>query len=121
MYNDKQKGSVLIFSVLMLGVIMTITLGLGEIFLPKIRVITDAAGSAAAGYAADSGLEWCLYVSRKTPAPSATPLPTLSNGATVVVYRNNSSTVATCYEGGNFDYRAVGTYRAVTRSFIVQE
>lgn len=100
---------------------MTITLALADIFLPKIRVSTDAASSAAAGYAADSGLEWCLYVSRKTPVPSATPLPILSNGATVVVYRNNSSTVATCYEGGAFDYRAVGTYKAVTRSFIVQE
>ena len=118
---NHQKGSVLIFSVLMLGVILTITLSLGNIFLPKLKTSTEAVNSTFAGYAADSALEWCTYVYRKRPVPSATPLPILFNGATAVVYQGQTSTIADCYETTGLNHRAVGTYRGVTRSFIVEE
>lgn len=118
---NNQKGSILIFSVLIMGVILTMTLSLGNIFLPRLRTATEAVNSTLAGYAADSALEWCLYVNRKNPVPASTPLPTLDNGSTVVVYRGNTTVLADCYENTGLNHRAVGTYRGVTRSFTISE
>jgi len=119
--NKTQKGSILIFSVLMLGVILTITLALGNIFLPKLRTATQAINSAAAAYAADGALEWCLYTQRgKLPALVQ---PTLTNGATFAVYYPGAAnTLATCAPAETpLNHRVVGTYRGVSRSFIIQE
>lgn len=117
---NNQRGSILIYSVLMLGVILTITLALGNILLPKLRTATNEINSTAALYAGDGALEWCLYVNRKRPVPSATPLPTLSNGATSTIYIGTTTNLATCYEA-TLNYRAVGNYRGISRSFIIEE
>lgn len=122
MYDHKaQKGSILIYSVLMLGVILTITLGLGNILLPKLKTASNAINSTAAEYAADSALEWCLYTQRGRPP--AVSQPTMSNGATYALYYPGSAnTVATCAPSEKpLNHRVVGTYRGVSRSFIVQE
>ncbi len=105
----------------MLGVILTITLALANIFLPKLRTATQAVNSAAAGYAADSALEWCLYTQRgKLPARAQ---PTFTNGATYAVYYpGTANTLATCAPAETpLNHRVVGTYKGVSRSFIIQE
>lgn len=108
-YNKRgrERGSIIIFTVLMLGSILAISLSLAAIFLPKIRAISNA-GSSSVGafYAADSGLEWCLYNSRGN---SALPEPVLSNGATYTI------TPGTC-SGQPLDEQIVGTYQGVSRS-----
>src|SRR3989344_7717920 len=116
MNTDKQKGSILIFSVLMLGVILTITLALGNIFLPRLRTSSEAFNSTAAVYAADSALEWCLHKQRgRTPSASA---PTMSIGATYVLYFGSG--VASCTQAETpLNHRAVGTYRGVIRSLDI--
>lgn len=117
-----QRGSILIFSVLLMGIIMSITLVLSNIFLPKIRVASEAVNSTIAAYAADSALERCIYFVRMPVAqrPGIPPPLAMSNGATVNVYRGQTSTLANCYEP-ILNHRAVGTYNNITRSFIVQE
>jgi len=118
---NKQEGSILIYSVLMLGVILTITLALGNILLPKLKTASNAISSTAAGYAADSALEWCLYTQRaRLPA---TGQPTMANGATFAIYYPGSvNTLATCASTETpLNHRVVGSYRGVSRSFIVQE
>ncbi|MBI2062173.1 MAG: hypothetical protein HYT64_00545 [Candidatus Yanofskybacteria bacterium] len=115
-----QRGSILIYSVLMLGVILTITFALGNILLPKLRTATNEVNSTAALYAGDSALEWCLYVNRKNPVPSATPMLPLSNGATATVYQGTTATLATCHEA-TLNHRAVGNFRGISRSFIIEE
>lgn len=118
--NKTQKGSILIFSVLMLGVILMITLALGNILLPKLKTTSNYINSTAAGYAADSALEWCLYTQRgKLPAIGQ---PTMANGATFAIYYPGSAnTLATCAPTETpLNHRVVGTYRGVSRSFIVQ-
>ncbi len=109
--NNNQRGSILVYAVLMLASILAIALSLAGIFLPKIRSITNAgANSIAAIYAADSATEWCLYTSRGgTPSLSA---PTMTNGATYTI-SPASCAVAT------LDHQIVGTYRNVSRSFQV--
>ena len=113
-----QKGSILIFSVLMLGVILTITLALGNIFLPRLRTSTEAINSIAAVYTADSALEWCLHEQRaRLPSVST---PTMSIGATYVIYFGAGLASCTSAEDP-LNHRAVGTYRGVTRSLDMIE
>ena len=105
----------------MLGVILTITLALANIFLPKLRTATQAINSVAAAYAGDSALEWCLYTQRgKLPALSQ---PAMPYGATYIIYYPGSSnTLATCASTETpLNHRVVGTYKGVSRSFIIQE
>jgi hypothetical protein len=115
---NNQKGSILIFSVLMLGVILTITLALGNIFLPRLKTSSEAIDSVAAIYTSDSALEWCLHEQRaKLPSVSA---PTMSIGSTYVIYFGSGSASCTSSEKP-LNHRAVGTYRRVTRSLDVIE
>src|SRR3989344_3687034 len=121
MKHKTQKGSILIYSVLILGVILSTTLALGNILLPRLKTAGNAINSAVAEYAADSALEWCLYTQRgKLPA---TGQPVMANGATFAVYfPGSANTVATCDSAEiPLNHRVVGTYRGVSRSFIVQE
>ena len=115
---EKQNGSIIIFAVLMLGVILTITLSLGNMFLPRLRTSTEAINSVSAIYAADSALEWCLHEQRARP-PSVSS-PTMSIGATYILYFGSGLASCTSAEDP-LNHRAVGTYRGVTRSLDMIE
>ncbi|MEK7645557.1 MAG: hypothetical protein AAB374_00355 [Patescibacteria group bacterium] len=111
--TSSQKGSVIIFTLLILGSMLAITLALASIYLPKIRAISDAgAGSVGAIYAADSALEWCIYTNRANPALSQ---PTMSNGATYTILPNVANTCTTL----PLNNQVIGTYRSVSRSLQV--
>ena len=108
--NKKERGSILVFSVLLLASILVITLTLAAIFIPKIRAASDAGpGSVGAIYAADSGIEWCLYTHRGNPP---LPSPSLSSAVTGATYTVSSD----CSDPGALDAQVVGSYRGVSRS-----
>ena len=108
-----QEGSVIVFTILILGSMLAITLALAAIYLPKLRAVNDAgAGSVGAIYAADSALEWCIYTNRQNPS---LPQPTMSNGAT---YRILPANAADC-TALPLNNQAVGSYRNVSRSLQV--
>jgi len=110
-----ERGSIIIFTVLMLSAILAITLTLTRIFIPRIRSITEANDSIGAVYAADSAIEWCLYTNREKAPPLAQPV--MSNGATYQIYRNGVPSA--CPGGEELNYRTVGNYRGVSRSFEI--
>lgn len=115
---NNQQGSVLIFSVLMLGVILTITLSLANTLLPRLRSARDAISSVGAIYAADSGLEWCLYTLRERSP--AMPQPIMSNGATFTV--TFGILPATCASSESpLNHTSIGTFRDVNRAFKISE
>ena len=115
---NMQAGSVLIFSVLMLGVILTITLSLANTLLPRLKSSGDSLSSVAAIYAADSGVEWCLYTHRgKAPA---VPQPVMSNGATYTILFGIAPAACASTESP-LNHTVIGTHRNVARAFIVQE
>lgn len=103
---------------MILGVILTITLSLGNIILPKIRSSNEAINSVAAIYAADSAVEWCLYTQRgRLPAAIQ---PTMSNGATYTI--SFGSGTGTCAGTETpLNHTITGTYREVTRAFKIEE
>lgn len=112
MIKNKESGSVLIFALLILGVILTMTLTLVAIFIPKVKTISESVGSSIAIMAADSATEWCLYTNRgKLPAVSQ---PVMSNGATYVLAPLDCTIQP-------LNFRAIGTSRGVSRSFQVQQ
>lgn len=116
-YTKYNRGSIIIFTLLILSAILAMTLTLTKIFIPRIRTITEATNSIGALYAADSAMEWCLYNNREK-----SPLlvqPVMANGASYQIYRNNSLSV--CPVGETLNYRTVGKFRGVSRSFEVSE
>ncbi len=108
--KNKEAGSVIVFTILILGSMLAITLALVSIYLPKIRAINDAgAGSIGAIYAADSALEWCLYTNRGNPSLSQ---PTMSNGASYTITPADCTILP-------INHQAVGSYHGVSRSLQV--
>lgn len=100
---------VIIFTTIILGILVSISLGLGAIFTPKIRQIAEVKNSIGALYSAESGLEWCLYNNQAAPSPTPVP-PVMANGATYVL------TPADC---SGKSLKSVGTYKNVTRAIQV--
>ncbi|OGN03615.1 MAG: hypothetical protein A3G02_03155 [Candidatus Yanofskybacteria bacterium RIFCSPLOWO2_12_FULL_44_13b] len=114
---NENEGSVIIFAVLILSVILTTSLALARIFFPKVRIVTESVNSVVSAYAADSAIEWCLYTNNENTSPL--PAPAMTNTATYQIYFGSSN--ATCQPSEEpLNHRAVGTYRAVSRSFLVQ-
>lgn len=116
-----QRGSIIVYSVLLLAVVTAATLTLTSIFVPKIRVVGETVNSAVAIFAADSAAELCLYESRFQP-PEAVARPILTNGATFTIASLSSAgpvdITADCrvLGSGSFEFRAVGTYNSVSRA-----
>lgn len=63
------SGVAVILAVLLMGIFLSIALTLSAIFIPKIRTASDAKRSVGALFAAESGIEWCLYVNRVISPP----------------------------------------------------
>lgn len=118
--NKNQRGSVLVYAFLIMIMIMSTSFAVLGIFLPKIRVASDPFRSVFALYAADSGLEWCLYVSRGKLTPPAIQ-DILGNGASFLLYYPSSGfTPATCGSSElPLDHRSVGVYQDVSRSLEI--
>lgn len=98
-----------------MGVMLLIVLSLTAIFASKIAGATNAASSVGAIYAADSALEWCLYINHGNLAVSA---PTMSNGATYVI--TSPYTPTDDCTAIPLNHQVVGSYRGVSRSLHVE-
>ena len=108
-----QSGVVVILAVLLIGIFLSIAFTLSAIFIPKLRTASDAKRSVGALYAAESALEWCLYVNRI----GSTAQPVMGNGATYINGNTNVAFVESDCLASPF--RSVGTYQGVTRSFEI--
>lgn len=103
-HNKSKNGMALIVSVLLVGVILSIAFALSAIFIPKIRSAAETKNSTPAAYAAESGLEWCLYVTRHGDVPK----PQMQNDSTYEVTDCATSPI-----------KSTGHYRGVTRAFQI--
>ena len=112
MKTTNQTGSTLIFSMLLLGVMLLVALTLAGVFVPKINLSTKAKSSVGALYAAESAVEWCLYVAKVDSG--ATP-PVLTNGASYTDNTEQPLTSASCVT----PLRVIGSYQGVSRALEV--
>jgi hypothetical protein len=89
MKNNTKQGQAMLVAVLSIGgAILGATTVAGLLMLYQIRSTSDAANSAKAIFAADSGLEWSLYAYFNSSTVPALPTA-LGNGSTIQV---------TCYD-----------------------
>ena len=74
--NNKEKGATaIILTVLILGVILLIAMGLSLIFVQEIKNSGLVSQSGPAFYAADAGAEFALFqILKNGAAPQAVPL-----------------------------------------------
>ncbi|HYU64972.1 MAG TPA: hypothetical protein VEK36_01765 [Candidatus Paceibacterota bacterium] len=120
-----QQGSIILFSIFIIAMMVTSTLVLARIFAPKIRSIYEAVNSSVALYGADTGSEVCLYEARKQPAaPIARPI--LTNGAIFNIASLSATNVDLTNDcrplGKNyFKIRSTGTFRGISRSLEVSQ
>ncbi len=109
------EGQAVIFAVLVVGVLLSIGLTLSAIFLPKIRASSEIKKSSTALYAAESAIEWCLYVNRH----GAVALPVMANSAN---YENALVKPSRAFVAGDCSgsqIRAIGTYQGISRTFEI--
>jgi uncharacterized repeat protein (TIGR01451 family) len=119
-----KNGFVLIYTILIVSVMLTATLSLTRIFLPRIRATTDSISSTVAIFAADSATELCLYQARKQLMPVPLSNPLMTNGALVTIASLSAVEVdvsgdCRAMDNEEFTFRATAVYRGVTRAFQV--
>lgn len=106
--NTIQKGIALLLSIIILAIVILITVLIAAIVAMQLKLASDINDSAAAIYAADSGVEWQLYQIRQGASVSS---PAMSNGATIEMVVTGTAP--------NFTIKSLGSYRAVKRQFEV--
>ena len=100
------KGTALIYTLLTVGIILSITFFLAGIFASKLRLAFDFPNSVTALYAADSAIEWQIYNALKEPDALQ---PSLTNGATFDITTPL----------GSFPIKVIGKFRGVSRALEV--
>ena len=104
----RQSGAALLLTLLLISIMLAISFSLASIFIPKIRQSVNAKFSINAFYAAESGVEWCLYSLVGAPGTLA-----MSNGAGVYDGSEGSLDLSDCSAN---TIEAIGTYQGVSRA-----
>ena len=108
MIRNTNKGFTILFAILFTGFLLAITLALTAVFVPKLKISGESTRSSAALYAAESGVEWCLYVN---VINSTITKPIMDNGA---VFTPDLSPLCLANP-----LRTIGNFRGVTRALEV--
>lgn len=110
--SNGESGVAIIFSILTVGILLSIVLTLSAIFIPKLKLSSQTKSSVGAIYSAESAIEWCLYTNRH----GTISLPTMSNGATYTDGTGGALDSSDCVTS---PIKVLGTYRAITRAYEV--
>lgn len=106
----KQKGASILFAVLVLSFVLSISFGIASILMRQIKMLRNAEHSVVAFYAADAGIERVL-MNRDSPENLSQDL---SNGARFEVI------VTPSCSGFNFCIKSIGTYGDVKRAIEIK-
>lgn len=118
-----QRGSIIIYSLMTMSVMLAIGLTLNSLFIGKLRSVAAARDSIAALYAADSAVEKCLFEARQQVNQ---PPMVFSNGAlysivTIAVPGVDVTDSCASLGSSSFGFRATGTYRGVRRTLEINQ
>jgi len=105
-----QKGSISIYlSIMLLSVLLLISSGISILMLNQIKMSSQTGHSTVSYYAAESGIERCLYDMRK--------------GSGTCNYSNealdNSATYDTTWNAGGYPINSTGYYLETNRAIEV--
>ncbi len=120
--TSTQRGSILVYAMLTMTVMLGIGLTLTNLFISKFRSAAAARNATVALYAADSAVEMCLYEAR---AVVDDPLLDMVNDAAFTVINNDGSDADITDDcsvlGGAFEFRATGLYRGSSRTLEISQ
>jgi hypothetical protein len=116
MIKNNKKGSILYFSVLLVGLLFSAGITTTAILVQKISMIEELTYSTSAFYAADAGIEKALYrwndISETSGAINYNySFENLSEDQSYIIRRSAS--------GGNLIITSTGSYKEVRRGIQV--
>jgi len=130
-----QKGVSLLFTILIMSVILSVSLGVSGVLVRQIKTIEDVGYSVVSFYAADSGVEQQLYDLYKTlPEEShqsqyTDDLNIIDSSASYIVTASCSSDTLDCYNGFmvdescgavNYCITSIGTFEGTKRAIKIE-
>lgn len=106
-----QQGITLYLSLIIMGILFSLALGINTILLGQTKIVQDISDSVFAFAAAETGIERNLYDGSQGAG-------SLENGATyfVTVF---ASGVGGCPAGINYCVKSVGTYKTTNRAIYI--
>ncbi len=122
-----QEGIALLFVILIMSVILTISLGISAVLIKQIKTAEEIGDSVVAFYAADSGIEKVLYdLYKSSPRASYPPGPCgdasfeaeVKCGASVATDKcplGSDKIDPTC-DAPNFCLKSIGNYQKTKRA-----
>jgi hypothetical protein len=118
--TKSQKGSVIIYAVLTMSVMLAISLTLTSLFISKFKAAAAQRDSVIALYAADSATELCLYEARTNKND---PPLLMDNKATFTIDSGAQKGITDCSTLGSasFGFRATGAYRGSKRTLEISQ
>jgi hypothetical protein len=123
--SSSQRGSVILYAMLSMSVMLAIGLTLNSLFIAKLRSSSQSRSSIQALYAADSATELCLYEARTSTAESAPrmPLPAGMTFQITALDAGQTDVTADCSTLGSssFGFRATGTFRGIRRTLEITQ
>jgi Tfp pilus assembly protein PilX len=114
-----QRGSMLIYAMLTMSVMLAVGITLNALFVSKLRLANAERNTIVALYAADSGAEECIYEYR---TGTDEPALTMDNGATVTITDIASGTTVTDCSTQLTppeQFRSTGAFRGATRALEI--
>ncbi|MCX6765295.1 MAG: hypothetical protein NT148_02025 [Candidatus Nealsonbacteria bacterium] len=129
------KGSALLYTVLLLSILLTVVLGLSTLISAQFEIMKGTGNSVVAFYAADAGMERAINYMRtgldnlSLSGGDTVDISDFSNGATykISIRCKNNGQLNECASmppdgncnADNFCIKSVGTYKGVKRALMV--
>ncbi|HXV26795.1 MAG TPA: pilus assembly PilX N-terminal domain-containing protein [Candidatus Paceibacterota bacterium] len=115
------RGSILIYSLLIMTIILSVGLSLNTLFLRNLRTIGAARDSVIALYSADSGMETCLYETRSGMTVDRQVLRDVMFEVTDLSTGMLVTGDCTMLGTGSLEFRVTGTYRNSSRALQISQ
>lgn len=109
--RKNEQGISLFFTLIILAVLLSISLGISVIFLQQAQILKNIGNSVIAFYAADTGIERALREGTSTA-------DTLSNGAAYNAIRINKGDSG-CLSAIDYCVQSVGIYKETRRAIQI--
>jgi len=119
----RQRGSILIYTMLTMSAMLAIGITLNGIFVSRLHAAGQARNATVALYAADSGTELCLYAARASKTGLSLAF---ASGATMTVNdlsKPGTPLVTDCQTlgTGSLFFQVVGAYLGATRALEISQ
>lgn len=110
----KQQGITLYLSLIIMGILLSLALGINTIILGQATIIQDVGNSVFAFAVAETGIERELYENNTPPFSYSGSLGVSSYTVQVI-----ASGSGDCPVGLNYCIKSVGTYKTTNRAIYI--